>query len=281
LKILIPLLSILLVLSILFTTESLGDSKNCKAGLEPLLKVTTKTQVCVKQSSALILIERGWGIVPEQVISDTEEEYNPKIIPDDFISDINNEFFTLIPGTTFIYESQSDGVLEHNEVSVTNNTKVVLGIQTIVVWDKVWLEGDLVEETFDWYAQDKSGNVWYFGEDSKEIESGRTISTKGSWEAGVNGAKPGIIMQGEQKLGKAYKQEFYKGNAEDMAQIVSLNEKVNVPFGTFDNCIKTKEWNSLESGSTEFKFYCREIGFMALELDEEGLNPVNLVDIKK
>jgi len=236
----------------------------------------------VKPSTAVKLIERGWGIMPEQSISDTTEpNYNPIIVPNDFVSEINNKFFTLVPGTTFIYESQREDGTERNEVNVTNNTKVVLGVQTVVVWDRVWLDDELIEETFDWYAQDSSGNVWYFGEDSKEYESGKVISTEGSWEAGIDGAKPGIIMQAEQKLGQPYRQEYYKGKAEDMAQVVAVNEKVNVPFGTFDNCIKTKDWNTLVSGSVEFKYYCPQVGGVTLEVDQDGSNPVELIDMKK
>jgi len=282
LKIIIPLLTAFLFLSVIVTTESFVDTRNCKPGFELLLKTTTKAQVCVKPSTAVKLIERGWGIMPEQSISDTTEpNYNPIIVPNDFVSEINNKFFTLVPGTTFIYESQREDGTERNEVNVTNNTKVVLGVQTVVVWDRVWLDDELIEETFDWYAQDSSGNVWYFGEDSKEYESGKVISTEGSWEAGIDGAKPGIIMQAEQKLGQPYKQEYYKGKAEDMAQVVAVNEKVNVPFGTFDNCIKTKDWNTLVSGSVEFKYYCPQVGGVTLEVDQDGSNPVELIDMKK
>jgi len=273
---------VFLFLSLLVTTESFGDTRNCKPGFELLFKATTKAQVCVKPSTAVKLIERGWGIMPEQNISDTTEpNYNPIIVPNDFVSEINNKFFTLVPGTTFIYESQRDDGTERNEVNVTNDTKIVLGVQTVVVWDRVWLDDELIEETFDWYAQDNSGNVWYFGEDSKEYESGKVISTEGSWQAGIDGAKPGIIMKAEQKLGQPYRQEYYKGKAEDMAQVVAVNEKVNVPFGTFDNCIKTKDWNTLVPGTVEFKYYCPQIGGVTLEVDQEGSNPVELIDMKK
>lgn len=268
----------------------------CNSGLTLMLKSSSEIAACVKPSTAMKLQDKGWGTIlkessmmnkqREQMIKEKEtmaEEviYNPIIIPNDFVSEINNKFFTLIPGTTFIYESQTEDGAERNEVNVTNNTKIVLGIQTVEVWDRVWLDDELIEETFDWYAQDNAGNVWYFGEDSKEYESGKIISTEGSWEAGIDGAKPGIIMQGEPNIGQPYRQEYYKGKAEDMAQIVAINEKVNIPFGTFDNCIKTKDWNTLVPGTVEFKYYCPQVGGVTLEVDQYGSNPVELIDMKK
>jgi len=125
-----------------------------------------------------------------------EETYNPIIDSADFVTEIDNLYFPLKPGTTFIYRGETEEGVQRNEVVVTNQTKTILGVLTTVVWDRVWDEDDeLVEETYDWYAQDKDGNVWYFGEDSKEYESGVVVSTAGSWEAGVDGAKPGIIME--------------------------------------------------------------------------------------
>ena len=240
----------------------------CNSGLTLMIKSSSGSAACVKPSTAMKLKDRGWGtILKESFMMDEQREkmtqekemtekepiYDPKIIPDDFVSEINNKFFTLSSGTTFTYEGKTEDGMERNEMYVTNNTKIVLGVNTVEVWDRVWLDGELIEETLDWYAQDKSGNVWYFGEDSKEYESGKVISTKGSWEAGVDGAKPGIIMHAEPKIGQSYRQEYYKGIAEDMAQVVGVNETINVPFGTFDNCIKTKDWNSLVSGTVEYK----------------------------
>jgi hypothetical protein len=112
-----------------------------------------------------------------------------------------------------------------------------------VVWDREWLNDALIEETYDWYAQDKEGNVWYLGEDSKEYENGKAANSKGSWEAGVDGAKPGIIMKGDPKIGDSYRQEYLKGKAEDMADVVALSESVAVPFGTFTDCLKTRDWS--------------------------------------
>lgn len=116
--------------------------------------------------------------------------------------------------------------------------------------------------TYDWYTQDKQGNVWYFGEDTREFKADGKVITKGSWEAGVNGAQPGIIMPAQPKLGTPpYRQEYLVDEAEDMAQVVGLNETVTVPLGTFKNCVKTKEWTKLDAGEAH-KWNCRGIGFV-------------------
>ena len=126
-----------------------------------------------------------------------------------------------------------------------------MGVTTIVVWDRVWLNNELIEETYDWYAQDKEGNVWYFGEDSKEYENGMVVSTKGSWEAGVDGAKPGIIMEAHLRVGESYRQEYYKGEAEDMADVVAVGVTVTIPYGTFEDCLKTRNWSQIDPNLNE------------------------------
>ena len=198
--------------------------------------------------------------------------YNPLINPEDFVEEVDNPFFPLVPGTAYVYVSYS-GIPtstsnERNEVVVTNQTRVVIGVTCTVVWDRVWQDGSLVEETYDWYAQDEDGNVWYFGEDSKEIEHGIVVSTEGSWEAGVDGARPGIIMMGHPVVGEEYRQEFYKGEAEDMARVMALNKTVITHYGTFANCLQTKEWTPLEHGSAESKYYAPGIGLI-IEVDFE------------
>jgi hypothetical protein len=135
-----------------------------------------------------------------------------------------------------------------------------MGVECVVVNDKAWENGKLIERTYDWHAQDKEGNVWYFGEDTKEYENGKVVSTKGSWEAGVDGAKPGIIMQAHPKVGQSYRQEYYKGEAEDMAKVINLNESVTVPYGSFDHVLVTKEWTPLEPSYAEHKYYAPGVG---------------------
>ncbi|MBU2560809.1 MAG: hypothetical protein KKD17_00790 [Nanoarchaeota archaeon] len=209
------------------------------------------------------------------------EEYNPAIDPADFVSVVDNPYYTLTPGLTYTYESETDEGLEKNIVIVTDKTKEILGVTNIEVWDRVWLDDELIEETFDWYAQDKEGNVWYFGEDSKEYENGEVTSTHGSWEAGVDGAKPGTIMEAHPKVGDSYRQEFYKGEAEDMADVLSLDESVSVAYGSFENCIKTYDWSAIDPALKEHKYYCAEAGNVVLETVVDSDERVELIDLQK
>jgi hypothetical protein len=180
--------------------------------------------------------------------------------PGGFVANVTNPFFPLTPGTTHSYAS-SDGS-ETNTVEVLSEQKTILGISTTIVHDQVFTDGALTEDTFDWYAQDTAGNVWYLGEDSKEIENGQVVSTAGSWEAGVNGAQAGIIMWGDPAahIGEEYRQEFARGEAEDVGKVVAVAESVTVPFGSFSGCLKTEDRNLLEPGTVENKFYCPDVG---------------------
>lgn len=213
--------------------------------------------------------------------SSNDEEYNPIINSSDFSTKIDNQYFSLVPRTRYIYEGETEGGRERNEVYVTTETKEVMGVKTRVVWDRVWLNNELIEETYDWYAQDEEGNVWYFGEDSKEIESGEVVSTSGSWEAGVDGALPGIIMKVNPKVGDEYRQEFYEGEAEDMAEILSLNETVETSYKTFTNCLKTLDWTPLEKNSEEHKYYCSEVKGVVLEVVLDGDEEIELISYEK
>src|SRR5919206_2638895 len=188
--------------------------------------------------------------------SQEQKPYAPHINPAEFTTTIDNTYFPLKPGTTFFYEGGS----QRDRMSVTHSTKKVMGVECVVVNDRAWESGKLIEATFDWFAQDKKGNVWYFGEDTKEYKNGKVVSTKGSWEAGVDGAKPGIMMQANPKVGESYRQEYYKGEAEDMAKVISLNESVRVPYGSFDRVLETKEWTPLEPVLFEHKYYAPGVG---------------------
>jgi hypothetical protein len=207
----------------------------------------------------------------------TLSPYDPVIDPSDFSQAINNPFFTLTPGVAYTYKSNQGR--EVTKVVVTNQTRKVMGVDTRVVWERVWLNDQLIEETYDWYAQDKDGSVWYFGEDSTEYKDGKTASKSGSWEAGTRGAKPGIVMQARPRPGTTYRQEYSKGHAEDMAQILSLDETVQVPYGSFKHCLKTKDWSPIERGSVEHKYYSREVGNVVLETENNDEKRVELVEV--
>lgn len=209
------------------------------------------------------------------------QDYSPEINPLDFTDKIDNPYFSLTPGTTFSYQGKTDEGTEVIKVMVTDQTREVMGVTTLIVWDRVWLDDQLIEETYDWYAQDQEGNVWYFGEDSKEYKNGKVVSTEGSWEGGVDGAMPGIIMKNKLTVGDSYRQEYYQGEAEDWAEIVSLNEKVVVPYGLFENCIKTKDWSALEPKVIEYKYYSPSIKNVVLETNADNTERVELMNIEK
>src|SRR5262249_40103866 len=156
---------------------------------------------------------------------------------------INNPYFPLVPGTTFIYEGQTPDGFEHDEFAVTHNTRTILGVTCIEVHDSVRTDGKLTEDTLDWFAQDVEGNVWYFGENTHELVDGLITTIDGTFMAGENGAKPGVIMKAHPLIGDFYRQEADLDNAEDFAETVSLNESVSVgnPPQTFSRCLKSKE----------------------------------------
>jgi hypothetical protein len=185
-----------------------------------------------------------------------------KFDPDNFVRTVTNRFFPLDPGTRWVYKGIEDGETETNVTIVTHDRKNILGVSAIVVFDRVFVHGELKEKTFDWYAQDKQGNVWYLGEDTKELEDGKVVSTEGSWEAGKNGAKAGIIMLAHPQIGDKYRQEFLLGEAEDVARVVARGLDIKVPYGSFHNCLKTVEFTRLEPGVKEAKDFCPGVGFV-------------------
>lgn len=209
------------------------------------------------------------------------------ILPDyaaaSFVDGITNQYFPFTPGSTWSYEGVEDGEVERIEVVVTGETRVVDGITTIVVRDTVTLEGELIEDTFDWYAEDSEGNVWYMGEDSKEYENGEVVSTAGSWETGVDGALPGIIMYADPTahLSEPYHQEFYEGEAEDVGEIIETNGTVTIGDVTYTDVLIVREWNLLEPGVLEDKYFAPGIGVVLEQVVEGGSERVELVETSR
>ncbi len=210
------------------------------------------------------------------------DDYSPAIDSANFVSTIDHPYLTLKPGRVWVYEGKNeDGENERVEIEVTQETRAVMGVTTTVVRERNWKDGELVEDTFDWFAQDNAGNVWYFGEDSKEIEKGQVVSAEGSWEAGVNGAKPGIIMKADPQVGDTYRQEFLKGEAEDMGQVFSKDDSVSIGLGSYQNCLRIKDWTPLEPNVVEHKFYSKETGNVILEKKVAGgSGQIELIEIK-
>lgn len=187
--------------------------------------------------------------------------YDPKIDPQNFVKNISNSFMPLKPGTVYIYDLNIPNSPKGTDTFfVTRQTIDLLGVTCVVVRDTGTIGGQVEEDTFDYFAQDKQGNVWYFGEDTTQLQDGVVVGVEGSWRAGVNGAKPGIIMKATPKVGDEYRQEFALGTAEDMAKVVALDQKVKVPFGSFSNVLKTLEFSGLEPDARENKYYVPSIG---------------------
>ena len=208
-----------------------------------------------------------------------QDRYDPVINPTEFIQAVNNPYFPLRPGTTLVYEGQTADGLEHSEFAVTHRTREILGVTCIEVHDSVTVDGELTEDTLDWFAQDTQGNVWYFGENTHELEDGLITTIEGTFMAGVDGAKPGIIMKAHPVIGDFYRQEFSLAEAEDFAETVALNEAVTVPAGTFMNCLKSQETTPLEIDLLEFKFYAPNVGNV-LTVDGHTGDRIELIEIR-
>jgi len=190
-----------------------------------------------------------------------DKTYQPQIVPAEFQVTVDNPFYPFVPGTTWKYVEKSGGATSTNTITVTHDTKVIVGVTCVVVHETVARNGRIAEDDYKWVAQHKDGTVWCFGTAAKETSPGGRVSTEGSWEAGVKGAQPGILMPGHPQPGKPYRQEYHYNVAENKAQIVATNETVTVPVGTFSGCVKAKEWSMLEAG-TELKWYAKGIGIV-------------------
>ncbi len=189
--------------------------------------------------------------------------YAVTIVPSDFSTTIDNPFLPWPPGMVLTYvEDETETI----HITVTNETKTVMGVECVVVHDELSdADGLVIEDTYDWYAQDKDGNVWYFGEDTNEYDDMGVANPAGSWEAGVDGALPGIAMPGEAVVGEPYRQEYYAGEAEDMGQIIEVDQEVTVPAGTYSGCLVTKDWSLLTPQVVEHKHFCPGIGNVRAE----------------
>ena len=207
------------------------------------------------------------------------QPYDPVIDPANFVSTIDNPYFPLTPGTTFVYEGITSTGLVHVDFAVTHNTKQILGVTTVEVHDTVFTNGAVTEDTLDWFAQDKTGNVWYLGENTEEIIDGRPTTLGGTFVSGIKRAKPGIIMLAHPAVGNFTRQEFDLGNAEDFADVQSLNDTVVVPAGRFTHCVRSHETTPLEPTLSEDKFYAPGIGNV-LTRDLTNGDEIPLIQIK-
>lgn len=202
--------------------------------------------------------------------------------PASFSPDIDHPYWPMEVGTVWTYrETDAEGAEQRVVVTVTDRTRDIQGIQARVVHDVVTEDGEVVEDTFDWYAQDEDGNVWYMGEDTTAFEEGKPPDKEGSWEHGVDGALAGILLPADPEVGMSYRQEYYEREAEDMGEILSLDESVEVPYGKYDGVLKTKDWSPLEPDLVENKFYARGVGPVLATTVSGGTDREELVDLKR
>jgi hypothetical protein len=200
----------------------------------------------------------SYGACPRPLPQGSEEV---TLDPADFVDRIDNPYWPMAPGSVWVTrESDIKGNAAKVRVEVLDRTKSIVGIDATVVHDTLSEGRELVENTFDWYAQDVCGNTWYLGENTREYENGQVVSREGSWEHGVDGAQAGIAVPADPQVGLTYRQEYYAGHAEDAGEVLSLDEQVKVPYGHFRNVLLTKDTTTLEPRVLEYKFYAKGVG---------------------
>ena len=202
--------------------------------------------------------------------------------PGDFVARVANPWFPLAPGTTFVYRGVKDGKAARDVFTVAHTTKTIQGVRCTAVQDRLYLAGRLEERTTDWYAQDRQGNVWYFGESTAELDrAGHVTSREGSWQAGRDGAQAGIYMTGRPRVGQSRRQEYYRGHAEDHFSILSLHASVAVPYVSSNGALLTKEWTPLEPGTRDHKYYVRGIGQVKEVTVKGPIERAELVSVRR
>lgn len=238
----------------------------------------------LKTNLLVLVIALIAGVGVQVAVAEEGKVYTMPFDAANFAEPAVNPYFPLKPGMTWIYrELDEDGEEEARVIfEVTKATKTILGVECMIIRDQVLEKKRLVEDTFDYFAADKYGNVWYFGEDSRDFEKGNIVSVEGSWLAGAERAMPGLFHPAKAEVGMLLQQEVSPGQAEDMAQIVDLNTTVRVKAGKFENCLKVREWNPLDpDGTIEFKYLAPGVGVVLEE--EMGTDParVELFKFKK
>jgi hypothetical protein len=245
-----------------------GDRHRCAArrvgiGLAVIAGVGLAVSGCTSSGGSATSRPSRSTPVSASVLAPLHGSYSPAIDPANFVQTVDNRYWPLTPGTGYRYKGVRGSTPQLDDEVVLRSTKQILGVTCTVVRDTVSEGGRPVERTFDWYAQDKQGNVWYMGEDSLELKNGRMVKASDSWKSGVNGAKPGIIMPGDPRPGDAYRQEYYPpGEALDQARVLRLDGSLTVPYGTYRQVLVTSERSPLEP-QTEQKYYAPGLGEVA------------------
>jgi hypothetical protein len=212
--------------------------------------------------AAIVLLVPGCGGSSKSSSSTTllQGTKPVQLDPADFTTAIDNPYWPMRPGSHWVYREVENGEAQRVDVTVTNRTKTLDGIEARVVHDRVSRNGETLEDTYDWYAQDSKGNLWYLGEDTAEYENGKLKTREGSWAAGVDGAEPGVVVPAEPKQGMSYREEYYAGHAEDAAEVLNVDSQVQVPFGRFKNAMLTRNFSTIEPTVEEMKLYARGVG---------------------
>jgi hypothetical protein len=199
-----------------------------------------------------------------------------------FVRGIDNQWLPFPPGAVWTYRGVKDGKASRDVVTATARTRTIDGVRCVAVDDRLYLRGALAERTTDWYAEDAAGNVWYFGEATAELDSsGRVTSTEGSWRAGIRGARAGIVMPAHPRAGQTFRQEYYKGHAEDHFRVLSVMASVRVPYTSSTHALLTKEWTPLEPGAIDHKLYVRGIGMVEEQTVKGGDERAKLVSFRR
>jgi hypothetical protein len=220
------------------------------------------------------------GLVAGAVVGEGRSAPGPR--PSDFTARVDNPWFPLTPGTVYVYRGVKDGQPSRDVLTVTHRTRKIGGVPCVVVDDRLYLRGRLHERTTDWYSQDKQGNVWYFGESTAELDrQGHVTSTEGTWEAGRNGARPGIYMPARPRVGRSGRQEYYKGHAEDHFRVLSVHATVKVPYTSSRDALLTMEWTPLEPGVVDHKLYVRGLGTVLEQAVKGGNERNELVSVRR
>ncbi len=205
-----------------------------------------------------------------------DTSYDPQIDAANFVDAVDNPLYPLAPGTTWTYVAGEETI----HIEVLAEKKMLLGVSCTAVHDVASVAGETIEDTFDWYAQDKDGAVWYFGEDTKELSGGQVTSTHGSWTAGVDAAKPGFIVPSNPKVGDDFRQEYYACEAEDRGTVLALDATATTPLGSYSGCLKTHDYSPLEPALNEEKYYCPDTGIVLI-VDTKTQDREELTELTK
>ncbi len=246
--------------------DDFGEAIECR--IEAFAEMREARQLCGEQRDARVDLCDALG----------EDRYDPDLDPALFVSAAEaaanpNPYFPLVPGNVAVLEKEEERIT----IEVLDETVEILGIECAVVRDVEEEDGEIVEDTFDWFAQDVFGNVWYMGELSREFEDGELVGIEGSWEAGEDGAKPGIVMFADPVPGTVYRQEWLLGEAEDAGEVIAVGVSESVPAVSCDDCVQIRDFTPLEPDANEYKFFAPGIGLI-LEIDIESGERTELVE---